>query len=98
MIIRVFRALVHPGKQQAFEQFFLNKALPNIKAQPGLVSVMVGNPSDTSPTEFLMVTVWQDVNTLQGFAGEHWPKPVIDPDEVDLLKETLVHHYEATHL
>jgi len=98
MIIRVFRALVHPGKQPEFEQFFMNKALPNIKAQPGLVSVMVGEPIDTSPTEFLMVTVWQDVTALKGFAGEQWRNPVIDPDEVHLLKETFVYHYEATHI
>ncbi len=93
MIIRVFRALVHPGKQDEFEWFFLNKALPKIKAQPGLVSVMIGKPIETSPTEFLMVTVWQGVNALKGFAGEQWQSPVIDPDEVHLLKETFVHHY-----
>ena len=98
MLIRVFRALVHPGKQHEFEQFFMNKALPNIKAQPGLVSVMVGKPLDTSPAEFLMVTVWQDVNALKGFAGEQWQNPVIDPDEVHLLKETFVYHYEGAHL
>ena len=98
MIIRVFRALVHPGMQQDFEQFFMNKALPNIQAQSGLVSVMVGRPLVTSPTEFLMITVWRDVNALKGFAGEQWQNPVIDPDEVHLLKETFVHHYEATHI
>ena len=95
MIIRVFRAIVHPGKQREFEQFFLNKALPKIKAQPGLVSVMVGKPIESSPAEFLMTTVWQDVNALKGFAGEQWQNAVIDPDEVHLLKETFVHHYEA---
>ena len=95
MIVRVFRAIVHPGKQREFEQFFLNKALPKIEAQPGLVSVMVGKPIESSPAEFLMTTVWQDVNALKGFAGEQWQNAVIDPDEVHLLKETFVHHYEA---
>jgi quinol monooxygenase YgiN len=98
MIIRVFRAVVHSGKVNEFQRFFLNKALPTIKAQPGLVSVMVGTPIETSPTEFLMVMVWQDVNALKGFAGEHWQNAVIDPDEVHLLKETFVHHYEAAQI
>ena len=95
MIIRVFRAYVHAGKQQEFEEFFLNKALSNIRAQPGLVSVMVGKPLADTPTEFLVVTVWRDLESLKGFAGENWQNPVIDPDEVDLLSKTFVHHYES---
>ena len=45
-----------------------------------------------------MVTVWQEVNAVKGFAGEQWQNPVIDPDEVHWLKETFVYHYQATHL
>ena len=94
MIIRVFRARIHAGKGQQFEQFFLNKALPTVRARPGLVSVMVGKPLEVTPDEFLMVTVWQDLDALKGFAGENWQNAVIDPDEVDLLTETFVYHYE----
>ena len=97
MIIRVFRAVVHPGKQREFGQFFINTALPHIKAQSGLVSITVGTPLDTSAHEFLMVMVWQDLNALKGFAGEHWEKPVIHPEGAHLLKETFVSHYNAAH-
>jgi heme-degrading monooxygenase HmoA len=95
MIIRVFRAVVHPGRQPEFERFFLNKALPKLKAQPGVVSVTVGKPLAVSPNEFMMTTVWRDLDALKGFAGENWQNAVIDPDEAHLLKETFVHHYEA---
>ena len=95
MLIRVFRAVVHPGKQAEFERFFLNKTLPMVKTQRGLVSVLVGLPNAASPEEFLMTSVWQDLNTLKGFAGDHWKNAVIDPDKAHLLKETLVYHYEA---
>lgn len=95
MIIRVFRAQVRPGAQQQFEKFFLNQALPNVRAQPGLVSVMVGTPHETTPNEFLMITVWKDLDALKGFTGEKWQAPVIDPEEFDLLQLTFLHHYEA---
>lgn len=49
--------LLHPGKQDEFERFFLNKALPKIKAQPGLVSVIIGKPIETSPTESIRPSV-----------------------------------------
>ena len=95
MLIRVFRAVVHPGQQAEFERFFLNKALPMVKTQRGLVSVMVGTPNAVSPEEFLMISSWQDLDALKGFAGEHWQNAVIDPDEAHLLKESFAYHYEA---
>jgi quinol monooxygenase YgiN len=94
MIIRVFRARVRDGKQQQFEKFFLSKALANVRAHPGLVSVTVGKPLEVAPNDFLMITVWRDVEALKSFTGEHWQEPVIDPEEVDLLSEVFAHHYE----
>jgi heme-degrading monooxygenase HmoA len=94
MILRFFRAIVHDGKQNEFRDFFLGTALPNVRSQAGLVSVFVGLPIDESPTEFSIVMVWRDLNALKGFTGEGWQEAVIHPDEVHMLKETHVHHYD----
>ena len=94
MILRVFRAIIHDGKQDEFRRFFLGKALPNVRNQPGLISASVGLPRSESPNEFSMVMVWKDVEALRGFAGENWQQAVIDPDEVHLLKATHLYHYD----
>jgi hypothetical protein len=94
MILRFFRAIVHDGAQDEFRGFFLGKALPNVRAQTGLVSASVGLPRPETPNEFSMTMVWKDLNALKGFTGENWQKAVIDPDEVHLLKETHLNHYE----
>jgi hypothetical protein len=95
MILRVFRAIVHEDKQAEFRQFFLHTALPGVRAHAGLETVSVGLPHETSPTEFSMVMVWRDLDALKEFTGDNWLEPVIHPDEVHLLKETHVHHYET---
>jgi heme-degrading monooxygenase HmoA len=95
MIIRVFRAIVHDGKQEEFTEFFVNKAIPILKRQRGMLGVTVGKPMSCSPNEFLMVTTWADMKALEGFAGSAWQNAVIDPDEADLLKQTFAHHYEG---
>ena len=41
-----------------------------------------------------MVMVWRDLDALKGFTGENWQAAVIHSDEVDLLKETHVYHYD----
>ena len=94
MIVRVFRPTIHPGKEAEFETFLREVAIPLVSRQAGLVSQHVGRPRDGSSSEFVYVTVWQDVRSIQAFAGEHWDQAVISPEEEHLLKETWIGHYE----
>ena len=98
MIIRVFRAIVRDGKHREFEEFFLKKAVPHVKSQPGLVSLSVGKPLPSSPDEFLMMMLWTDIESVKAFAGTEWEKAVILDDERHLIKEVFVYHYERIDL
>lgn len=95
MIIRVFRAVVHEGKQEEFERFFRSTAIPLLEAQRGMLGLSVGRPMSPSTNEFVMVTHWESHDALVGFTGENWNQAVIDSREAHLLKETHVHHYES---
>lgn len=94
MILRIFRAFVHPGKQDAFRDFFVKTALPLVDGQPGCVSVQIGLPRPETPDEFVMIMVWRDVATLKEIVGEEWREAHVHPDQVELLRETKLHHYE----
>ena len=95
MVIRVFLPTIHPGKEVEFESFLGDTAVPLVSRQSGIVAQHVGKPRDPSSTEYLYVTVWQDVESIRAFAGERWQEAVIAPDEEHLLKDTWIGHYEA---
>ena len=95
MIMRIFRAVVHEGQQEAFQEFFLETALPLVRSQEGLISAQVGLPEEDSPEEFSMLMLWKDLESLKKFTGEEWHEAVILPDEFHLVKEVFVHHYEV---
>ena len=95
MIIRVFRPTIHPGKEAEFESFLRDTAVPVVSRQSGLVAQHVGKPRDSSSTEFVYVTVWEDVESIRAFAGERWQEAVVEPEEEELLKETWIGHYEV---
>jgi heme-degrading monooxygenase HmoA len=95
MIIRVFRPTIHPGREQEFEAFLADTAVPLVSKQAGLVAQHVGRPRDPSSTEYVYVTVWEDVEAIRAFAGERWQEAVITPDEEHLLKDTWIGHYEV---
>jgi heme-degrading monooxygenase HmoA len=95
VVIRVFRPTIQPGKEREFESFLRDTAVPLVSRQSGIVAQHVGTPRDPSSSEYLFVTVWEDVESIQAFAGERWQEAVIAPDEQHLLKETWIQHYDA---
>jgi heme-degrading monooxygenase HmoA len=95
VIIRVFRPTIHPGKERAFEAFLRDTALPLVSRQSGLVAQHVGKPRDPSSTEYVFVTVWEDVESIAAFAGERWQEAVIASEEEHLLKDTWIGHYQV---
>jgi hypothetical protein len=52
-------------------------------------------PRDPSSTEYVDVTVWEDLEPIRAFAGERWQEAVITPDEEHLLRDTQISHYEV---
>jgi len=95
MIIRVFRPTIHPGKEAEFESFLRETAIPLVSQQSGVIAQHVGKPRDSASTEFVYVSVWEDVESIQAFAGERWQDAVIAPEEEHLLKDTWIGHYEV---
>ena len=95
MIIRVFRPTIRPGQESAFESFLYDTAIPLVSRQQGLVAQHVGKPRDPASTEYVYVTVWEDVDSIRAFAGEGWQEAVITPDEEHLLMDTWIAHYEV---
>jgi DNA-binding winged helix-turn-helix (wHTH) protein/heme-degrading monooxygenase HmoA len=95
VIVRVFRGQVHPGRQREFERHLRERGIPDFRAQPGCEAVHVGVPTPESPDEFLVVSVWRDIDALRRWAGTTWAAPKVAPDEAEMLARSWVHHYQA---
>jgi heme-degrading monooxygenase HmoA len=95
VIIRVFRPTIHLGKEAEFESFLRETAIPLVSQQSGVIAQHVGKPRDSSSTEFVYISVWEDVESIRAFAGERWQQAVIAPEEEHLLKDTWIGHYEV---
>jgi heme-degrading monooxygenase HmoA len=95
MLIRVFHARVQPGMGSEYERFIREKTLPLLRQLPGLVALHIGTPQAETPDEYVMVSVWKDVASLQAFTGPNWREAVVLPGEAHVFKEMTVHHYEA---
>lgn len=52
-----------------------------------------GEPFAKSVAEFVMVTLWPDLESLQSFAGDDWATPVVTEDEAPLVEAKFADHY-----
>jgi quinol monooxygenase YgiN len=94
MIVRVFRARVRPGQAADFEATVREHSLARIREAEGIVSWWAGRPLGETG-EFVVVTVWRDMDSLRGFAGPDWQREAVLPaDVLPMLDETVLHHYE----
>jgi heme-degrading monooxygenase HmoA len=95
MVIRVFRAHVQPGRQADFEAMARRLSVPLVRKQQGLLGFYAGRPLGHSKDEFVMVTLWDSVESIRAFVGPDWEQAVVPEEERPVLVESFVHHYEA---
>lgn len=93
MIVRVFRARIRPGREAEFKRMVREQSIPWLEETEGLLGYYSGEPFPDSTREFVMVTIWRDLEALKAFAGETWSAPIVTEDEAPLVEEMFAHHY-----
>ena len=93
MIVRVFRARIREGRTTDFEKMVIEQSIPWLKKSEGMLAYYPGKPMDEESREFVMVTLWKDLESLKKFAGEDWKNPIVTEDEAPLVEKMYAHHY-----
>ena len=93
MIIRVFTARIREGRVSDFKRMVQEQSVPWLKGSDGMLGYFPGEPLSESSREFVMVTLWRDVEALKKFAGEQWETPVVTEDEAPIVVEMFARHY-----
>jgi heme-degrading monooxygenase HmoA len=90
-IVRVFRGFVRPGAEEDYGAL-LESAVPKLLTSSGIEAIDIVSTDDQS--EYLVLTVWRDKESLRGFAGQDsWHEPKLDSDESRMLVRATVEHF-----
>jgi len=92
-IIRVVRTKVSDGKIDKFKKTIEQVSIPWLKAQDGMLGYYPG--VDPRTLEFMMVSLWENVDSLKAINGEHWEKAHVNLEELPLIEEIYIRHYEV---
>lgn len=93
MILRIFRARIYEERVPDFKRMVQEQSIPWLKESDGMLGYFPGEPWGDKQREFVMVTLWRDLEALKKFAGRDWDDPIVTEDEAPLVEEMFAEHY-----
>ena len=100
MIVRMWHGRVPTSKARAYREFTNARAIPDYQSVEGNLSVYVLERSEGDVTHFITLTLWQDLDSIKGFAGEDVEAAKYYPEDKGFLLEfepTVVHYEVVGH-
>ena len=95
-VMRLWHGKVPLDKADEYERFLIERALPDYSSVKGLLKLYFTRRNEGSIAHFLLVTVWDSMESIKRFAGDRpeLAKYYPEDDEFLLEKEKYVQHYE----
>jgi quinol monooxygenase YgiN len=93
MIVRIYRARVIRGKEEAFLAFLRDQAMPFIE-KAGAVATYYGRRIGAGGEDFVAISVWESTAALER-AVPTWRRPIPFPQVDSMLVEGSVEHFET---
>ncbi len=93
MITRIFRVKVHKNCADEFEKAYKEVSIPLVKSQKGFESLSTGKPLTDKSLEYVMISYWKDLESLQNFVGENWEAALIPDGMEKFVDDCWLHHY-----
>ncbi len=97
MIARIWRGAVAQADRDAYAEYMDQTGVAGYTSTPGNRGVWMLRRDVDGKTEFLMFTVWDSMEAVEGFAGEHPEVAVFYPEDDRFLveRDEFVSHYEV---
>jgi len=99
MIARIWQGRTRPGMGEAYMSYLEGTGLTEYKATKGFTDVLVLTRKIGDETEYVLVTLWENMDAVRGFAGPDPERAVYYPEDDRYFAEDQrtphVRHYEV---
>jgi heme-degrading monooxygenase HmoA len=97
VIARSWHGRVPAERAEAYYAYLQRTGLADYPSTPGNRGVFVFRRTEGAVTHFLLTTLWDSVEAIQGFAGPDYERARYYPEDDDYLleREPFVTHYEV---
>jgi heme-degrading monooxygenase HmoA len=97
MIARTWKGRVPVTKAAEYHEFLLRSGVPDYRATPGNLGVLVAQRVEGDEAHFVLTTLWESVESIKAFAGEQFERARYYPEDDDYLieRDTFVTHADV---
>lgn len=97
MIVRMWHGRVPASKADDYRRFLIRRAIPDYRSVPGNLSVQILQSAQGDVAHFVTLSVWENIDAIQRFAGVPIDAAKYYPEDADFLLEfePTVVHYEV---
>jgi heme-degrading monooxygenase HmoA len=97
MIIREWRGRARRSQADAYPRHFRERVISELREVQGFMGAQLSRRDVDGGVEFLVLTQWQSMDAIRGFAGTEVDKAVVEPGAAAALVEfdERVRHYEV---
>lgn len=96
-IMRLWHGQVAVEKADDYEKFMIERAAPDYGSVEGLLKLYFQRKNEEKKAHFLLVTIWDSIESVKKFAGNNPEIAKYYPEDDDFLleKEKYVSMYEV---
>lgn len=95
MIARTWHGQVPAAKAEAYYELLVRTGLADYRATPGNHGVLVQRRLEGNVAHFVLITLWDSVESIKNFAGEDYDRARYYPDDDAYLLEREPHVIHA---
>jgi heme-degrading monooxygenase HmoA len=97
MIIREWRGRARRSQADAYPRHFRERVISELREVPGFMGAQLSRRDVDGGVEFLVLTQWQSMDAIRGFAGTEVDKAVVERGAAAAHVEfdERVRHYEV---
>jgi heme-degrading monooxygenase HmoA len=97
VIARTWHGRVPAAKADAYHEYLLRTGVADYVKTTGNCGVYVLRRQEGEVAHFLLITHWDSVEAIKGFAGDDYERARYYPEDDDFLleREPFVTHYEV---
>jgi len=99
MVVRTWHGRTRLSDGDEYEAFMKERAAPDYGSVKGLKNLLFTRRNEADVSHFLLVTVWDSIDSVMKFAGENPEIAKYYPEDDDFLleKEEYSHNYHVFH-
>ena len=97
MIVRTWRGRAPLSKPGDYIRHFRTNVVAELRSVDGFLGATLVRQVRPDDIEFLVITRWQSMDAIRGFAGDAVGRAVVEPGAVAVLADydEFVEHYEV---